>query len=86
MGRHEWNQHRLDNTHFAVLGIGDTSYDLFCQAAVDWDNRLKLLGSKNQPCRLDLDYEEPFNDWISALLPAVDLGAMGKIPLKGRDK
>ncbi len=71
---------RLDNTHFAVLGLGDTSYDLFCQAAVDWDNRLEALGAQRILSRVDcdLDYEEPFNDWISALLPAlVDLGAGG---------
>lgn len=71
---------RLDNTHFAVLGIGDTSYDLFCQAAVDWDNRLEALGGQRILDRVDcdLDYEVPFSEWLSAVLPAlVGLGAGG---------
>ena len=64
---------RLEKTHFAVLGLGDTSYDLFCQAAVDWDKRLEALGGHRVMDRVDcdLDYEEPFSDWITKVMPVL---------------
>ncbi|MDD5272305.1 MAG: flavodoxin domain-containing protein, partial [Methylovulum sp.] len=31
----------LAKMSYSVLALGDTSYDLFCQAGKDWDNRLK---------------------------------------------
>ena len=36
----------LQNTKFAVVGLGDTSYPLFCQAAADVDIQLEKLGAK----------------------------------------
>ncbi|MEM7791198.1 MAG: sulfite reductase subunit alpha [Verrucomicrobiota bacterium] len=64
---------RLEDTHFAVLGLGDTSYDLFCQAAKDWEKRLEELGAKKVADRVDcdLEYEEPFAKWTGQVLPAL---------------
>ncbi|WP_309381361.1 sulfite reductase subunit alpha [Cerasicoccus frondis] len=63
----------LEKVNFAVLGLGDTSYDLFCQAAKDWERRLEELGAKKLTERVDcdLDYEEPFAEWLEQALPAM---------------
>ncbi|PLC28960.1 hypothetical protein C0U44_20225, partial [Klebsiella pneumoniae] len=31
---------KLDGTAFAVFGLGDTSYEFFCQSGKDFDNKL----------------------------------------------
>ena len=35
----------LSNVHFSVCAIGDTSYDEFCKAGLDWDEKFKALGA-----------------------------------------
>ncbi len=36
----------LKHLSFAVLGLGDRSYEFFCQAAIDADRRFSELGGK----------------------------------------
>jgi len=64
---------KLENLQFAVLALGDTSYDLFCQAGIDWDNRLAELGATRLQTRVDCDveYEEPAEEWMHAVIPAL---------------
>ena len=63
----------LENLQFAVLALGDTSYDLFCQAGIDWDNRLAALGATRLQDRVDCDveYEESAQEWIHRVIPAL---------------
>ena len=64
---------KLENLQFAVLALGDTSYDLFCQAGIDWDNRLAELGAIRLQTRVDCDveYEEPAEEWMHSVIPAL---------------
>ena len=64
---------RMENTNFAVLALGDTSYDLFCQAGKDWEARLEGLGASKLTERVDcdLEFEEPFAQWVDEVLPAI---------------
>lgn len=59
----------LSNLKFAVLGLGDTSYPLFCKAAEDVDSRLSELGAQRvlplQKC--DVDYEEQAVEWLEKI-------------------
>ncbi|EOS96047.1 NADPH-dependent assimilatory sulfite reductase flavoprotein subunit [Erwinia tracheiphila] len=48
---------KLDNTAFAVFGLGDSSYAFFCQAGKDFDNRLAELGGERLLARADADVE-----------------------------
>ncbi len=68
---------RLDNVNYSVLALGDTSYDLFCQAGIDWDNRLQALGAKRVLDRTDcdVDFEAPAEKWISEVIPLMAEGA-----------
>ncbi|MDP2903673.1 MAG: sulfite reductase subunit alpha [Methylovulum sp.] len=68
---------KLANMHYSVLALGDTSYDLFCQAGKDWDKRLAELGAKRIVDRTDcdVDFEEPAGAWISAVIPLMAGGA-----------
>jgi sulfite reductase (NADPH) flavoprotein alpha-component len=61
---------KLDGARFAVLGLGDTTYEFFCEAAKRLDRRLEELGASRFHDRLDcdVDYEEPAEAWIEALL------------------
>ena len=67
---------RLENVNYSVLALGDTSYDLFCQAGIDWDNRLQALGAKRVFERVDcdVDFEAPAEKWLSEVMPIMAAG------------
>lgn len=62
---------RLEAMRFAVLAIGDTGYDGFCQAGKLIDMRLEQLGAVRLTDRLDcdVDYEDAANGWITGAIP-----------------
>lgn len=74
---------RLEQMHFAVLAIGDTGYDGFCQAGKFIDMRLEQLGAKRVVDRIDcdIDYEEPSNEWLNSSMPqfAASAGSSGTV-------
>ncbi len=48
---------KLDGAAFAVFGLGDTSYEFFCQAGKDFDSKLAELGAERLLDRVDADVE-----------------------------
>ncbi|WP_158784051.1 NADPH-dependent assimilatory sulfite reductase flavoprotein subunit [Pantoea sp. BAV 3049] len=48
---------KLDNTAFAVFGLGDTSYEFFSQAGKDFDGKLAEMGGERLLDRVDADVE-----------------------------
>ncbi len=64
---------RLEKTHFSVLGLGDTAYDQFCEAAKLWDSRLEQLGAKRIAERVDcdVDFEDDAEAWSANVLPII---------------
>ncbi|MDF1582343.1 MAG: sulfite reductase flavoprotein subunit alpha [Methyloprofundus sp.] len=67
----------LANMKYSVLALGDTSYDLFCQAGIDWDQRLTKLGATCLVERVDcdVDFDEAAESWISNVVPLMSNGA-----------
>jgi len=61
---------RLDGLNFAVLGLGDSSYEQFCQMGKEFDRRLEALGANRISDRIDcdVDYEEKAQNWLAATL------------------
>ncbi|NOU52890.1 assimilatory sulfite reductase (NADPH) flavoprotein subunit [Pseudoalteromonas sp. JBTF-M23] len=61
---------KLDGVKVAVIGLGDTSYEFFCQTAKDFEQRLTKLGADvvYQRADLDVDYEEQATQWIAGAL------------------
>lgn len=72
---------KLDNMKYSVLALGDTSYDLYCQAGKDWDEKLAELGAKRVYDRIDcdVDFEEPAKNWITAVIPQMATGSKAAI-------
>lgn len=64
---------RLEGMDFAVLALGDTGYDGFCQAGKLIDMRLEQLGAQRIVPRVDcdVDYEDVAATWIAETLPLV---------------
>ena len=60
---------RLENLHFAVLGLGDKNYSDFCGASKKFDARLEALGARRLVPRgeCDVDYESAAQAWTDAL-------------------
>jgi len=56
---------QLPQLQYAVLGLGDSSYEFFCQTAVDFDSKLASLGAKrlHPAALLDVDYDAPASEW-----------------------
>ena len=63
----------LSAMHYSVCAIGDTSYDEFCKAGTDWDDKLSSLGAHSvQPIQLcDVDFDEPWTKWVLEALPRI---------------
>lgn len=63
---------KLDGLKYAVLGLGDTSYEFFCKTAIDFDEQLAALGAKRLHARadLDVDYAAQAASWTEAAVLA----------------
>ena len=61
---------KLTDTAFAVLGLGDTSYEFFCQAGKDFDSKLAELGGERLLDRVDADveYQAAAAEWRARLV------------------
>ena len=63
----------LASVNFSICAIGDTSYDEFCKAGLDWDEKFKQLGATRvhdiQLC--DVDYEPEWKKWADTALEAM---------------
>ena len=60
----------LKQAHYAVLGLGDSSYEFFCKMGVDFDRRLEELGATRiyQRVDCDVDFEATAEAWMDAVL------------------
>lgn len=77
---------RLDAMNFAVLALGDTGYDGFCQAGKLIDMRFEQLGGRRMKARIDcdIDFEDAAAAWIGETLPlalAIDGGKEAAITM-----
>jgi len=63
----------LSAMHYSVCAIGDTSYDEFCKAGTDWDDKLSSLGAHSvQPLQMcDVDFDEAWTQWVLETLPRI---------------
>ena len=61
---------RLEHLSFAVLALGDLSYEFFCNAGKLLDERLEALGATRLIDRVDVDgsYEQPARAWTTDLV------------------
>lgn len=60
---------KLSGLKYAVLGLGDSSYEHFCQTAKEFDQKLAELGAQPMADRLDcdVDYEDIAAEWTTKL-------------------
>lgn len=64
---------KLDNLKYAVIGLGDSSYEFFCQTGKDFDAYLSKKGATPfiERIDLDVDYEAPAAEWRKQALEKV---------------
>ncbi|SET65032.1 bifunctional nitrate reductase/sulfite reductase flavoprotein subunit alpha [Pseudomonas graminis] len=68
-------QERLESLRYAVLALGDSSYDSFCQHGKNLDQRLQHLGASSLLPRIDCDgeYQLHADNWFTGLQQALSL-------------
>lgn len=61
---------KLDGMRFAVLALGDSSYEFYCEAGKRLDRRLEQLGAERLAARADcdIDFEEAAETWAGTLI------------------
>ena len=60
----------LSDLEFAVLALGDTAFDLFCESGKEWDAVLENRGGTriNERIDCDTDYDDYAEDWFEKTL------------------
>ena len=66
-------QSQLDPLRYAVIAVGDSCYDTFCEAGRDFDQELEKAGAKRLIERLEIDMatedpEEKASTWLNSFL------------------
>jgi sulfite reductase (NADPH) flavoprotein alpha-component len=71
---------KLEGVRFAVLALGDSTYDLYCEAGKRIDRRFEELGAERLQPRVDcdIDYDDPAADWGRAVLDKIAAEAAAK--------
>ena len=56
--------------NFSVLALGDTAFDLFCEAGKEWDRVFLQKGATRIHDRVDcdVDYEDDAEEWIETVI------------------
>ncbi|WP_082060996.1 bifunctional nitrate reductase/sulfite reductase flavoprotein subunit alpha [Pseudomonas abietaniphila] len=69
------SEERLESLRYAVLALGDPSYDRFCQHGKNLDQRLLSLGASPLMPRVDCDsdFQDRADGWFRALQQALDI-------------
>ena len=64
---------KLDGLQYGVIGLGDSSYEFYCQTGKDFDEYLSKAGAKPLLARLDadVDYDAVCQSWIQDALVIV---------------
>lgn len=64
---------KLDGLQYGVIGLGDSSYEFYCQTGKDFDEYLSKAGAKPLLARLDadVDYDAVSQSWIQDALVIV---------------
>ncbi|MFN4323400.1 MAG: assimilatory sulfite reductase (NADPH) flavoprotein subunit [Aeromonas media] len=64
---------KLEGLKFAVLGLGDSSYEFFCQTGKDFDDFLSKAGAEriHELASLDVDYQDAAKVWGEQAVAAV---------------
>ncbi|MFM5006984.1 assimilatory sulfite reductase (NADPH) flavoprotein subunit [Aeromonas sp. R9-2] len=76
---------KLDGLKFAVLGLGDSSYEFFCQTGKDFDNFLATAGAERiyELASLDVDYQDAAKSWseqaLNAIAAMLSIGAASSV-------
>ena len=70
---------RFEGLSYAVLALGDKHYEHFCKFGSDLDAKLTALGANPLCDRVDcdVDVDEPFERWKSAVIPRLNEAAAG---------
>ena len=60
----------MEGVNYAVLALGDTAFELFCESGKEWDNILEEKGGTRANKRIDCDtdYYDYVEDWIQSTL------------------
>ncbi|QGX90735.1 NADPH-dependent assimilatory sulfite reductase flavoprotein subunit [Tatumella sp. TA1] len=63
----------LPDVGFAVFGLGDSSYEFFCKAGKDFDQRLSELGAQRLLPRVDadVDFAQAAEQWRTEVVAAL---------------
>ena len=73
---------RLDHLRFAVLALGDSGYDLFCNAGRLLDERLETLGGIRMVDRVDVDgvYAQAAEAWTTDVVKLLAADRTNSVP------
>jgi len=60
----------MEGVNYAVLALGDTAFEFYCESGKEWDSILEEKGGcrVNDRIDCDLDYDDYAEDWIRATL------------------
>ena len=64
----------LSGIKYSVLALGDTAFDLFCEAGIQWDDVMEAKGAYRLHERLDCDtdYDDYCEEWMQEFFQKMD--------------
>ncbi|HJM24434.1 MAG TPA: flavodoxin domain-containing protein [Candidatus Thalassarchaeaceae archaeon] len=66
----ESEEDSMEGVNYAVLALGDTAFEFYCESGKEWDTILEEKGGSRVNDRIDcdLDYDDYAADWIRTTL------------------